>query len=47
VKEAATWRPLLEKGDADIARNLTQDLVPTASKDFKTTSAGAPSIISA
>jgi peptide/nickel transport system substrate-binding protein len=39
VKEAATQRLLLEKGDADIARNLTpQDLQALASnKDIKTT----------
>ncbi|KAA2238129.1 ABC transporter substrate-binding protein [Salinarimonas soli] len=39
VKEAATQRLLLEKGDADIARNLTpQDLQAlAASKDIKTT----------
>ena len=39
VKEAATQRLLLEKGDADIARNLTpQDLDALASnKDIKTT----------
>jgi peptide/nickel transport system substrate-binding protein len=41
VKEAATQRLLLEKGDVDIARNLTpQDLAAVASnKDIKTTSA--------
>ena len=40
VKEAATQRLLLEKGDVDIARNLTpQDLAAVASnKDIKTTS---------
>ena len=40
VKEAATQRLLLEKGDIDIARNLTpQDLAALASnKDIKTTS---------
>ncbi len=40
VKEAATQRLLLEKGDADVARNLTpQDLAALASnKDIKTTS---------
>ncbi len=40
VKEAATQRLLLEKGDVDIARNLTpQDLTALASnKDIKTTS---------
>jgi len=40
VKEAATQRLLLEKGDADIARNLTpQDLAAlTANKDIRTTS---------
>jgi peptide/nickel transport system substrate-binding protein len=40
VKEAATQRLLLEKGDTDIARNLTpQDLAALASnKDIKTTS---------
>jgi peptide/nickel transport system substrate-binding protein len=40
VKEAATQRLLLEKGDADIARNLSpQDLAALASnKDIKTTS---------
>jgi peptide/nickel transport system substrate-binding protein len=40
VKEAATQRLLLEKGDADVARNLTpQDLQSLASnKDIKTTS---------
>jgi len=40
VKEAATQRLLLEKGDADIARNLLpQDLAALASnKDIKTTS---------
>jgi peptide/nickel transport system substrate-binding protein len=40
VKEAATQRLLLEKADADIARNLTpQDLAALASnKDIKTTS---------
>ena len=40
VKEAATQRLLLEKGDADIARNLTpQDLAALASnKDIRTTS---------
>ena len=39
VKEAATQRLLLEKGDIDIARNLTpQDLAALASnKDIKTT----------
>ena len=39
VKEAATQRLMLEKGDADIARNLTpQDLEALASnKDIKTT----------
>ena len=39
VKEAATQRLLLEKGDADIARNLSpQDLAALASnKDIKTT----------
>ena len=39
VKEAATQRLLLEKGDIDIARNLTpQDLAAVASnKDIKTT----------
>ncbi|MCZ8105314.1 MAG: ABC transporter substrate-binding protein [Burkholderiales bacterium] len=39
VKEAATQRLLLEKGDADVARNLTpQDLDALASnKDVKTT----------
>jgi len=39
VKESATQRLLLEKGDADIARNLSpQDLAAlTASKDVKTT----------
>ncbi len=39
VKEAATQRLLLEKGDVDIARNLTpQDLQAlAASKDIKTT----------
>ncbi|WP_046868910.1 ABC transporter substrate-binding protein [Microvirga massiliensis] len=39
VKEAATQRLLLEKGDADIARNLTpQDLQAVSSnKDIKTT----------
>lgn len=39
VKEAATQRLLLEKGDADIARNLTpQDLEALATnKDIKTT----------
>lgn len=39
VKEAATQRLLLEKGDADIARNLSpQDLAAIASnKDIKTT----------
>ena len=39
VKEAATQRLLLEKGDVDIARNLTpQDLAAVASnKDIKTT----------
>jgi hypothetical protein len=39
VKEAATQRLLLEKGDVDIARNLTpQDLAAIASnKDIKTT----------
>jgi peptide/nickel transport system substrate-binding protein len=41
VKEAATQRLLLEKGDIDIARNLSpQDLAALAShKDIKTTSA--------
>jgi peptide/nickel transport system substrate-binding protein len=41
VKEAATQRLLLEKGDIDIARNLTpQDLDALASnKDIKTTAA--------
>jgi peptide/nickel transport system substrate-binding protein len=40
IKEAATQRLLLEKGDADIARNLQpQDLAAIASnKDIKTTS---------
>ena len=40
VKEAATQRLLLEKGDIDIARNLTpQDLAALASnKDIRTTS---------
>jgi peptide/nickel transport system substrate-binding protein len=40
VKEAATQRLLLEKGDTDIARNLTpQDLdALAANKDIKTTS---------
>jgi len=40
VREAATQRLLLEKGDADIARNLTpQDLAALASnKDIRTTS---------
>ncbi|MDH5246326.1 MAG: ABC transporter substrate-binding protein [Betaproteobacteria bacterium] len=40
VKEAATQRLLLEKGDADVARNLTpQDLAALASnKDIRTTS---------
>jgi peptide/nickel transport system substrate-binding protein len=40
VKEAATQRLLLEKGDADVVRNLTpQDLAALASnKDIKTTS---------
>ena len=40
VKEAATQRLLLEKGDADIVRNLSpQDLAAVASnKDIKTTS---------
>jgi len=40
VKEAATQRLMLEKGDADIARNLTpQDLDALAkNKDIKTTS---------
>jgi peptide/nickel transport system substrate-binding protein len=40
VKEAATQRLLLEKGDVDIARNLTpQDLAAVGSnKDIKTTS---------
>ena len=40
VKEAATQRLLLEKGDADIARNLSpQDLAALASnKDIKSTS---------
>jgi peptide/nickel transport system substrate-binding protein len=40
VKEAATQRLLLEKGDADIARNLSpQDLSAlTSNKDIKTTS---------
>ena len=40
VKEAATQRLLLEKGDVDIARNLTpQDLAAVASnKDIRTTS---------
>jgi peptide/nickel transport system substrate-binding protein len=40
VKEAATQRLLLEKGDVDIARNLTpQDLAGMANnKDIKTTS---------
>jgi peptide/nickel transport system substrate-binding protein len=40
IKEAATQRLLLEKGDVDIARNLTpQDLAAIASnKDIKTTS---------
>jgi len=40
VKEAATQRLLLEKGDVDIARNLTpQDLAALASsKEIKTTS---------
>jgi peptide/nickel transport system substrate-binding protein len=40
VKEAATQRLLLEKGDVDIARNLTpQDLAAVAAnKDIKTTS---------
>ena len=39
VKEAATQRLMLEKGDADVARNLQpQDLVALASnKDIKTT----------
>ncbi len=39
IKEAATQRLLLEKGDADIARNLSpQDLAALASnKDIKTT----------
>ena len=40
IKEAATQRLLLEKGDADIARNLSpQDLAALAgNKDIKTTS---------
>ena len=40
VKEAATQRLLLEKGDADVVRNLTpQDLAAlTSNKDIKTTS---------
>ncbi len=40
VKEAATQRLMLEKGDADVARNLSpQDLAALASnKDIKTTS---------
>lgn len=40
VKEAATQRLLLEKGDVDVARNLTpQDLAAvTANKDIKVTS---------
>ncbi len=40
VKEAATQRLLLEKGDADVARNLTpQDLAAvSANKDIKLTS---------
>ena len=40
IKEAATQRLLLEKGDADIARNLSpQDLAAlTGNKDIKTTS---------
>ena len=40
VKEAATQRLLLEKGDVDVARNLTpQDLAAIASnKDIRTTS---------
>lgn len=39
IKESATQRLMLEKGDVDIARNLTpQDLAAvTASKDIKTT----------
>jgi len=39
IKESATQRLLLEKGDVDIARNLTpQDLAAvTANKDIKTT----------